>query len=97
MLPDHLVHDAVFDNKYMKLFDARPNAIRTFGLRINLSSFSLLPTLIFQTFREHLHILCNILVYQITKACTGSDAYEERSHRCSYLSEAFHGNARQVP
>ena len=26
--------DAVFDNKYMKLFDARPNAIRTFGLRI---------------------------------------------------------------
>ena len=27
-------HDAVFDNKYMKLFDARPNAIRTFGLRI---------------------------------------------------------------
>ena len=27
-------HPAVFDNKYMKLFDARPNAIRTFGLRI---------------------------------------------------------------
>ena len=24
----------MFDNKYMKLFDARPNAIRTFGLRI---------------------------------------------------------------
>ena len=24
----------VFDNKYMKLFDARPNAIHTFGLRI---------------------------------------------------------------
>ena len=33
-LPKHPTHDAVFDNKYMKLFDARPNAIRTFGLRI---------------------------------------------------------------
>ena len=27
-------HPAVFDNTYMKLFDARPSAIRTFGLRI---------------------------------------------------------------
>ena len=33
-LPKHTAHNAVFDNKYMKLFDARPNAIRTFGLRI---------------------------------------------------------------
>ena len=33
-LPKHPTHDVVFDNKYMKLFDARPNAIRTFGLRI---------------------------------------------------------------
>ena len=33
-LPKHPTHDAVFDNKYMKLFAARPNAIRTFGLRI---------------------------------------------------------------
>ena len=33
-LPKHPTHDAVFDNKYMKLFDARPNAICTFGLRI---------------------------------------------------------------
>ena len=32
-LPKHPAHP-VFDNKYMKLFDARPNAIRTFGLRI---------------------------------------------------------------
>ena len=32
-LPKHPTHDAVF-NKYMKLFDAKPNAIRTFGLRI---------------------------------------------------------------
>ena len=36
-LPKHPTHDAVFDNKYkyMKLFDVRPNAIRTFGLCIN--------------------------------------------------------------
>ena len=31
-LPKHPVHNAVFDNKYTKLFDA--SAIRTFGLRI---------------------------------------------------------------
>ena len=29
-LPNHPTHDAVFDNKYMKLFDARLNTIRTF-------------------------------------------------------------------
>ena len=33
-LPNHPAHNAVFDNTYMKLFDARPNAIPTFGLRI---------------------------------------------------------------
>ena len=33
-LPKHPAHNAVFGNKYMKLFDARPNAIRTLGLRI---------------------------------------------------------------
>ena len=34
-LPKHPTHDAVFDDKHMKLFDARPNVIRTFGHRIN--------------------------------------------------------------
>ena len=33
-LPKCPAHNAEFDNKYMKLFDARPNAIRTFRLRI---------------------------------------------------------------
>ena len=33
-LPKHPAHNAVFDNKHMKLFDARPSAIHTFGLRI---------------------------------------------------------------
>ena len=33
-LPKHSTHDIVFDNKYMKLFDARPNAIHIFGLHV---------------------------------------------------------------
>ena len=33
-LSNHPAHNAVFDNTYMKLFDARPSVIRTFGLRI---------------------------------------------------------------
>ena len=33
-LPNHPAHNAVFDNTYMKLFDARPSAIPNFGLRI---------------------------------------------------------------
>ena len=33
-MPEHPAHDAVFENKYMKLFDARLNAIHTFSLRI---------------------------------------------------------------
>ena len=33
-LPKHPAHNAVFDNKYMKLFDARPSEIRNVGLRI---------------------------------------------------------------
>ena len=33
-LPNHPAHNAVLDNTYMKLFDARPSAIPTFGLRI---------------------------------------------------------------
>ena len=33
-LPKHPEHDTVFDNKYMQLLDARPNAILTIGLCI---------------------------------------------------------------
>ena len=33
-LSKHPTPDAVFDNKYVKLFNARPNAIHTFGLHI---------------------------------------------------------------
>ena len=31
-VPNHPTHDVMFDNGYMKLFDAKPNAIHTFGL-----------------------------------------------------------------
>ena len=33
-LSNHPAHDAVFDNKYVKLFDAKPKDIRAFGLRL---------------------------------------------------------------
>ena len=33
-LPKHHAHNAVFDNEYMKLFVAKPSAIRNVGLRI---------------------------------------------------------------
>ena len=39
-LPKHPMHDAVFNNKYMMLFEARPNVIRTFGLSIKQFLFA---------------------------------------------------------
>ena len=90
-LPKHPTHDAVFDNKYMKLFDARPNAIRTFGLRIK--QFLTASSDILETF-----IFCiTTLVHQATEDCARSDASEERSHRCIRLPAGFHGITRQVP
>ena len=38
-LPKHPAHKAVFDNKYMKLFDARPSATRRLLLAFVSSSF----------------------------------------------------------
>ena len=32
-IPKYFAHDAVFNNKYMKLCDARPNAIRIYDFR----------------------------------------------------------------
>ena len=54
-LPKHPAHNAVFYNKYMKLFDARPNAIRTFGPRIE--QFLTASNIEFLTFWKYLHIL----------------------------------------
>ena len=49
----HIAHNAVFDNKYMKLFDVRISAIRTFDQFLSdfsdiletRSYFVLLPTI----------------------------------------------------
>ena len=44
------------DNKYMKLFDARPNTICTFELRIK--QFLTASNIDVSDIRKHLHILC---------------------------------------
>ena len=76
-LPNHPAHNAVFDNTYMKLFDARPSAIRT--LTFVSSSYQPLPTLIFLTFWKHLHIFhFTTLVYQTTEYCAGFGASEKK-------------------
>ena len=92
-LPKHPTHDAVFDHKYIKLFDAMPNAIRTFGVRIK--QFLTVSNIIFFRHFGNTFIFCvTTLVYQTSEDYPGS---EERSHRCICLSAAFHGNTRQVP
>ena len=95
-LRKHPAHNEVFDNKYMKLFDARPSAIRTFGLRIkqfltasNIQLSDILETsfLFYRT----------TLVYQTSEDCAGFGASEKSSNRCINIPAAFHGNTRQVP
>ena len=55
-LPKKPTHNTVFHNKYITLFDARPNAINTFGLRIN--QFLTVSNIDFSDICKHLHILC---------------------------------------
>ena len=90
-LPKHSTQVAVFDNKYMKLSDARPNAIRIkqFLTASNIDFSDVLET--------PSYFLVYTLMYQTTEDCAGTGAPEERSHRCICLSAAFHGNTRQVP
>ena len=84
--------DMVFDNKYMKLFDARSNAIRTFGLRIKqfLTASNI-------DFSEMLETPSYFVLPPWYFKPPKSGASEERSHRCICLSPAFHGNTSQVP
>ena len=65
----HSIHDAVFDNKYMKLFGARPNIILTVCLLI----IQFLTTLIFRHFGNTFIPCVTTLVYQTTNDCAGSD------------------------
>ena len=92
-LPKHPAHNAVFDNKYMKFFDARPSAIRTFGLRIKqfltVSNIELSDTLETPSYFT--------LPPWCIKDCAGFGASEKRSNRCINIPAAFHGNTRQVP
>ena len=55
-LPKYPAHNAVFHNKYIKLFDTWRSAIRTFGLRIKL------PTLSFVSFG-------NTFLFYLTTLC----------------------------
>ena len=48
--PKHPTHDTVFDNKYMKLFDARPNSICTFALLLLLTASNIDISDILETF-----------------------------------------------
>ena len=53
-LPKHPMQDAVSDNKYITLFDARPNAFSTFGIRIKqfLTTSNIVFSDILETERE---------------------------------------------
>ena len=101
-LKKHPARNVVFDNKYMKLFDARPSAVRTFDFRIKQfltasnielsdileTPYFILPPFVFYP---------TTLVYQTSEDCAGFGASEKRSNRCINIPAAFHGNTRQVP
>ena len=73
---NHPTHDAVFDNKYMKLFDARPITIRTFGLSIKYVLISSNIEL-FRHFGNTFIFCATSWVYQTTEDWAGSGASEE--------------------
>ena len=82
-LPKHPAHNAVFDNKYMKLFDARTSAIRTFGLRIK--QFLIASNIMFfWHFGNTFVFYLPTLVCQTTEDCAGFGASEKRSNRCNF-------------
>ena len=95
-LPKHPAQNAVFDNKYMKLFDARPTAIRTFGLCIkqfwtasNIELFDILETpsyFILPPWCIELPKIVLDLVY-LKKDRTDASIYQQ----------PFFGNSTQVP
>ena len=83
-LPKHPTYDVVFDNKYVKLFDARPNVIRTVGFHIK--PFLIASSIEFFRHFGNTFIFCvTTLAYRTIDDCAGSGACEERSHRCIIL------------
>ena len=95
-LPNHPSHNVVFDNTYMKLFDARPNAIRTFGLRIKqlLTASNIDFSDILET---PSYFILPPWCIKSPKIVLDFGASEKRSNRCINIPATFHGNTRQVP
>ena len=85
--PKHPTHDTVLDNKYMKLFDAKPNVICTFGLRIKQ-----FPTFSFSDILETpIYVVLPLL-------CTKPPKFVlDLVHLKNDCTAPFHGNTRQVP
>ena len=95
-LPKHPAYDAVFDIKYMKLFDARPNTICTSGFLIK--QFLTASNIDFSDILETpSHFVLPRWYMRSPNIVLDLMYLNKRSHRCIYLSEYFHGNARGVP
>ena len=95
-LPKHPAHDVVFDSKYMKLFGARPNTIRTSGLRIK--HFLTASNIDFSDILETpSHFLLSPWYVRPPKIVVDLMHLKKGSHRCIYLLESFHGNMREIP
>ena len=88
-LPKHPAHNAVFDNKYMKLFDARPSTIRTFGLRINIDFSDILET--------PSYFILPPWCIKPPKIVLDLVHLKKRSNRCINIPATFLGNSKQVP
>ena len=95
-LPKHPAHNAVFDNKYMKLFDARPSAIRTFGLRIK--------QFLTASNNELSDILETPSYFILPPWCVKPPKIvldlvhlKQNSNRCINIPATFLGNSRHVP
>ena len=95
-LPKHPANNAVFDNKYMKLFDARPSAIHTFGLRIKqiLTACNIELSDILET---PSYFILPPLCIKPPKIVLDLVPLKKISNRCINIPATFHGNTRQVP
>ena len=91
----NILNITVFDNKYMKLFDARKNAIHTFGLCIKqfLTGFNILETLSYFVLPPWCIKPLKIVLdqVQLKEDHTDASVYQQlfmaikgRSHSCLY-------------
>ena len=95
-LPKHPAHNAVFDHKYMKLFDARPSAMRTFGLRIK--QFLTASNIEFSDILETpSYFILPPWCVKPPKIVLGLVHLKKISNRCINIPATLFGNSRQVP